>query len=92
VLFRQGAILVNTARDVLVDDAALVEVLREGRLLAAGLDSIADEPLPAQHVFRGVSGIIMKPHVGALTSDTYRSMGVACAHNILAVLKELRAS
>jgi D-3-phosphoglycerate dehydrogenase / 2-oxoglutarate reductase len=86
-LFRQGAILINTARGGLIEESALVHALLEGRLRSAGLDSFANEPLPAEHIFRGVPNLIMTPHVGSLTSDTYKSMGVACAHNILGVLR-----
>lgn len=86
-LFREGAILINTARGGLIEESALVHALLEGRLRSAGLDSFANEPLPAEHIFRGVPNLIMTPHVGSLTSDTYKSMGVACAHNILGVLR-----
>jgi D-3-phosphoglycerate dehydrogenase len=87
-LMPSGSILVNTARGGLIDDSALVTSLRSGHLRAAGLDSFASEPPPADLALRGVPGIIMTPHIGGVTSDAYRNMGTAAAENILAVLNE----
>ena len=85
---RDGAILVNTARGGLVDEQALVEALKAGKLRAAGLDSFQVEPLAAPHVFQGVPNVILTPHTGGVTSDAYVSMGTAAARNILAVLAD----
>jgi D-3-phosphoglycerate dehydrogenase len=84
---REGAILINTARGGLVDEAALVKALRSGRLRAAALDTFEQEPPPANFPLHNVPGLIMTPHVAGVTSDTYRNMGVAAARNILAVLE-----
>ena len=90
---KDGAILVNTARGGLIDEQALLEAVKAGKLLAAGLDSFAIEPMAAPHMFHGVPGIILTPHTGGVTSDAYVSMGTAAARNILAVLaqQEVRA-
>jgi D-3-phosphoglycerate dehydrogenase len=85
-LMPQGSILVNTARGGLVDDAALSDVLKSGHLLAAGIDTFSEEPPGPELRLRGVSGVIMTPHIGGVTSDAYRNMGTAAARNILAVL------
>jgi D-3-phosphoglycerate dehydrogenase / 2-oxoglutarate reductase len=84
---KQGAILVNTARGGLVDEQALLESVRSGKLRAVGLDSFRVEPMTAPHAFHGVDNIILTPHTGGVTSDAYVSMGVAAARNILAVLE-----
>ena len=85
---KDGAILVNTARGGLVDEAALLDAVKSGKLRAAGLDSFQVEPMAAPHIFHGVPGIILTPHTGGVTSDAYVSMGTAAARNILAVLAE----
>ena len=84
---RDGAILVNTARGGLIDEPALVEALRSGKLRAAGLDTFAVEPPPGDHALRGVPGLLLTPHIGGVSSAAYTKMGVGAARNVLAVLQ-----
>ncbi|MGK9983429.1 NAD(P)-dependent oxidoreductase, partial [Salmonella enterica subsp. enterica] len=65
--FKDGAILVNTARGGLIDEAALVEAMAAGKLYAAGLDSFETEPLPSSHPFRDVPQLILSPHIGGVS-------------------------
>ncbi|PQM46210.1 (S)-sulfolactate dehydrogenase [Mycobacterium talmoniae] len=67
---KPGAVLVNTSRGPIVDERALVEALREGRLAAAGLDVFAVEPLPADHPLLGLDNVVLTPHVSWYTADT----------------------
>jgi D-3-phosphoglycerate dehydrogenase len=83
---RPGAIVVNTARGGLIDEAALEAALRSGALLAAGLDSFHIEPFAPDHAFTRVPNAILSPHIGGVTSDAYVGMGTAAARNVLAVL------
>ncbi|MTW01662.1 NAD(P)-dependent oxidoreductase [Pseudoduganella ginsengisoli] len=83
---RPGAIVVNTARGGLIDEAALADALQSGALRAAGLDSFQEEPMRAGHPFAGIANAILSPHVGGVSADAYISMGVAAANNILNVL------
>jgi D-3-phosphoglycerate dehydrogenase / 2-oxoglutarate reductase len=85
---QDGAILVNTARGGLVDEAAVRDALQSGRLRAAALDSFETEPPPKDHLLRNVKNLIMTPHVGGVTGDAYINMGIAAARNILEELKE----
>jgi len=89
---RDGAILVNTARGGLLDEAAVIAALASGKLRAAGLDSFATEPLVGPHAFQDVPNVILTPHIGGVTSDAYVSMGTVAARNVLAVLEAPAAS
>jgi D-3-phosphoglycerate dehydrogenase len=84
---RPGAIVVNTARGGLIDEAALADALRSGALRAAGLDSFQVEPFTPGHPFTGIPNAILSPHIGGVTSDAYVGMGTAAAKNVLAVLE-----
>ena len=83
---REGAIVVNTGRGGLIDDAALIEALAAGKLRAAGLDAFTPEPLVGDHRYRDVPNAVLTPHVGGVSEDAYVTMGVAAAKNVLKVL------
>ncbi|MGF3023317.1 D-2-hydroxyacid dehydrogenase family protein [Methylobacterium aquaticum] len=68
---RRGAILLNTSRGPLIDEAALLAALAEGRI-RAGLDVFDREPLPADHPLRAVPNAVLTPHLGYVTQSTYR--------------------
>jgi glyoxylate reductase len=70
---KKGAVLVNTARGPVVDDAALADALAQGHLAAAGLDVFRDEPrVPA--VYRGLPNIVLTPHLGSGSRETRAAM------------------
>ncbi len=75
---KPGAVLINTARGALVDEVALHAALVEGRLLAAGLDVLAEEPTPMDNPLLGLDNVVVAPHLAWLTPETFeRSIGVA---------------
>lgn len=82
---RDGAILVNTARGGLIDENALIDALRAGKIRAS-LDCFAQEPVTGAHALGAMKNVICTPHIGGVTEDAYVNMGTAAARNILNVL------
>ncbi|WP_338051036.1 MULTISPECIES: NAD(P)-dependent oxidoreductase [Ramlibacter] len=82
-LLPPGAILVNTARGEVVDEPALVAALERGALHAAGLDTMAVEPLPAGHALARLPNVVLTPHVGGSTPAALAAMASGAAHNVL---------
>lgn len=66
------AYLVNTARGPIVDEDALVEVLRQQKIAGAALDVYSQEPLPSDHPLRTLPNLLATPHVGYVTQNNYR--------------------
>lgn len=77
------ATLVNIARGGIVDDAALVEALREGRIAAAGLDVYENEPALHPGLLT-VPNVVLTPHIGSATRSSRLGMAMLAAHNLMA--------
>jgi phosphoglycerate dehydrogenase-like enzyme len=69
---KPDAVLVNTSRGGVIDEEALVDALRNGRLAAAGLDVFAVEPIPADNPLLTLDNVVLTPHVTWYTADTMR--------------------
>lgn len=80
------AVLVNTARGSLVDEDALAEALREGRIAGAALDVVAQEPLPAGSPLRGLDNVLVTSHLAGQTVEARRRAGLAAARAVVDVL------
>lgn len=70
-LMKPSAYIVNTSRGPIVEAAALLASLREGRIAGAGLDVFDVEPLPRDHPLRGMPNVVLSPHLGYVTRDNY---------------------
>jgi len=80
------AILVNTARGPIVDQDALADALREGRLAGAGLDVTDPEPLPPDHALYATPNLLIVPHIGSATTTARAAMADRAVDNLLAAL------
>ena len=83
-LLPQDAILVNTARSAIVDEAALARLLDEGRLFGAGVDVFDPEPPPADHPLLRSERVVVTPHVGYHTPEASRELVRVWIENLLA--------
>ncbi|GAB3460517.1 phosphoglycerate dehydrogenase [Actinophytocola sediminis] len=86
-LMKPSAILVNTARGALVNEAALVDAVAGGRLAGAALDVVDTEPLPPDSPLRTVDGITVYPHLAGQTAQARRATALAAADELLAALR-----
>ena len=83
---KPGLRVVNTARGGLVDEAALIDALRSGRVAGAGIDVFVDEPV-TQHELFAFENVVVTPHLGASTAEAQDKAGVAIAEQVLLALR-----
>jgi D-3-phosphoglycerate dehydrogenase len=83
---RPDAILVNTARGGLIDEAALAAALGEGRLAGAGIDTLAEEPPSADNPLLASDRVILSPHTAGLSREAHANLSRISAENVLAAL------
>jgi phosphoglycerate dehydrogenase-like enzyme len=81
---KDSAILVNTSRGPIVDEDALVDVLKDGRIRGAAIDVFDSEPLPADHPLRTLSNALLTGHIGYVTRDLYGTFYQDAAEDIAA--------
>ena len=86
-LMKPTALLINTARGPIVDEAALIDALRNGTIAGAGLDVFDQEPLPADHPFLQMDNTLLTPHLGYATPEQLSSRYQGTVEDIGAFLE-----
>lgn len=86
-MLKPTALLVNCARGGLIDEDALLQALRAGRLAGAGLDVFVEEPTPASHPLFGLENVVVTPHVAGSSEEALRLMAENVAEDVLKVLR-----
>lgn len=81
---KEGAVLINTAREELVDMAALERALRSGKLLGVGLDAVEEETM-GKLPFQGLNNVVLTAHLGGNTADNSVHMAIRCAEQVAAI-------
>lgn len=80
---KDGAIVVNTARGKLINEPALIEALRSGKLASAGLDVHYEEPMKFDDPFYSLNNVILSPHIAGLSFETFKVMMKGAIDNIV---------
>ncbi|AOS44203.1 D-3-phosphoglycerate dehydrogenase [Lacunisphaera limnophila] len=86
-LIRPGGVFVNVGRGAVVDEAALLRVAQEGRIMV-GLDVYGVEPLPADSPFRGLRNVSLTPHIAGPTTDRRCDAGAFAVENLVAYAED----
>jgi glyoxylate reductase len=86
-LMKESAIIVNTARGPVIDQAALAEALKKKQIRGAALDVFEEEPLPAGDELVKLGNTVLTSHIGSATVETRRKMAEVCAVNVRAFLE-----
>lgn len=86
-MMKPTAVLINTARGEVLDQVALYEALRAGRIFGAGLDVCEPEPLPADSPLRELANCTIVPHIGSATVTARNAMADRSARNLIAGIR-----
>jgi len=84
---KQGAMIVNTARGRVIDESALIEALRSGRVSAAALDVFEQEPVRPDNSLLAMDNVTLTPHLGASSLEATQKMATQVAQGVLDVLE-----
>lgn len=85
-LMKETAVLINTARGGVVNEADLVDVLKRNQILGAGIDVLSNEPPPEDHPFFQLKQVTMSPHIGGISLEAARQTSLLIAENLIRVI------
>ena len=85
-MMKSDAILINTSRGALLDEDALIDVLKSGHLSSVGLDVFNQEPTPKNNELLQMPNVVLAPHIGSASVATRSRMGEMCAENLIIAL------
>ncbi|WP_435955779.1 glyoxylate/hydroxypyruvate reductase GhrB [Dryocola sp. BD626] len=83
---KSSAILINAGRGPVVDEKALIQALKDGKIHAAGLDVFEQEPLPVDSPLLKMPNVVALPHIGSATHETRYNMAACAVDNLIAAL------
>lgn len=86
-LMKETAIFINASRGATVDESALVEALKSGKIYGAGLDVFEHEPVAPDHPLLTMPNVVTLPHIGSATEHTRNQMAMIAAQNLVLALK-----
>jgi len=86
-MMKKGVYLVNTARGKIIDEKALIDALRSGKVAGAALDVFEEEPPRADNPLLSLENVVLTPHVGASSREAMRRMAIQSAEGILKVFR-----
>ena len=86
-LMKETAILINTARGPVIDQAALINTLQNKRIAAAGLDVFETEPLPANHPFTKMPNVVLSPHCAWYSEESEFEIRTKATQNVIDVIQ-----
>ena len=89
---KPGAVLVNSARGHIVDEAALAAALKAGTLAGAAIDTFAAEPLSADSALAGAPNLLATPHIAGVTTESNTRVSAMIADAVIAALNERGAA
>ena len=84
-LLKPTALLINTARGGIVEEAALFDALQHGRIAGAGLDVLEQEPPPVDHPLFKLPNVVFAPHMAGVTREALDRMSIVSVENVLSV-------
>jgi D-3-phosphoglycerate dehydrogenase / 2-oxoglutarate reductase len=84
---KPSAFLINVARGPIVDEAALTDALKQGRIAGAALDVYAEQPLKREHPFFGLDNVLLTPHVAGITAESMRRMSIGACEETVRLLR-----